>query len=32
MLFGTYHVTGLPALKEAIAGYLISAMGVLKAR
>lgn len=28
MLFGTYHVTGLPALKEAIAGYLISARGV----
>lgn len=28
VLFGTYHVTGLPALKEAIAGYLISARGV----
>ncbi|TPK73843.1 PLP-dependent aminotransferase family protein [Mesorhizobium sp. B2-4-18] len=28
MLFGTYHVTGLPALKEAIAGYLTSARGV----
>jgi GntR family transcriptional regulator/MocR family aminotransferase len=27
-LFGTYHVTGLPALKEAIAGYLVSARGV----
>ncbi|TPK61163.1 PLP-dependent aminotransferase family protein [Mesorhizobium sp. B2-4-15] len=28
MLFGTYHVTGLPALKEAIASYLVSARGV----
>lgn len=28
MLFGTYHVTGLPALKEAIASYLLSARGV----
>ncbi|TIS86752.1 PLP-dependent aminotransferase family protein [Mesorhizobium sp.] len=28
MLFGTYHVTGLPALKEAIASYLMSARGV----
>jgi len=27
-LFGTYHVTGLPALQEAIAGYLTSARGV----
>lgn len=27
-LFGTYHVTGLPALKAAIAGYLISVRGV----
>lgn len=28
-LFGTYHVTGLPELKEAIAGYLGSARGVI---
>jgi GntR family transcriptional regulator/MocR family aminotransferase len=28
-LFGTYHVTGLPDLKEAIAGYLTSARGVI---
>ncbi|RWM22114.1 PLP-dependent aminotransferase family protein, partial [Mesorhizobium sp.] len=27
-LFGTYEVTGHPALKEAIAGYLFSARGV----
>jgi GntR family transcriptional regulator/MocR family aminotransferase len=27
-LFGTYHVTGLPELKEAIVGYLASARGV----
>ncbi len=27
-LFGTYHVTGLPALQKAIAGYLASARGV----
>lgn len=27
-LFGTYHVSGLPALQEAIAGYLTSARGV----
>jgi GntR family transcriptional regulator / MocR family aminotransferase len=27
-LFGTYHVTGLPELKEAIAGYLAAARGV----
>jgi GntR family transcriptional regulator/MocR family aminotransferase len=28
MLFGTYHVTGLPALREAIAAYLRTARGV----
>ncbi|WP_025659230.1 PLP-dependent aminotransferase family protein [Rhizobium sp. IBUN] len=28
-LFGTYHVTGLPELKEAIVGYLASSRGVI---
>ncbi|MBW7920989.1 MAG: PLP-dependent aminotransferase family protein [Rubellimicrobium sp.] len=27
-LFGTYHITGLPELREAIAGYLAAARGV----